>query len=156
MAELLEIVIENVMRSHVCQLLTSLLKQAGKVLEVRCSEAIQLSSATDISTDDIASFISLSEDATLYIKLESLCIDGTNIPSVLLRLVKYNSHFDIDFNFDEDDIVSEETTVLMKKLQVYASKLVAGHEVGNWFGGIEPASDENARYFTRGSLGPLV
>ena len=154
MAELLEVVLEDILRSKVCQLLMDLLEHAGQIIEIQCSEPIKLSSKTDISEDEIESFLSLSNDASLIIKLAHLNLAGSIIPSVLLRLVKYNDQFDIDFNFHESDI-AEGATALMKKLQLYISDLGKEYQVSGWFGGIEPASDEETRYFTGRIFGPL-
>lgn len=155
MADLLEVVLENISRSKVCQLLMLLLGYAGRIVEVQCSEGIELSSENDISEDDVRSFISLSEDASLIVKLNNLNIAGNIIPSVLLRLIKYGDQFDIDFNFDEADIAGMGTTALMKQLHVCVSELGKEYQVSDWFGGLEPASDEDTRYFTGSELGPL-
>lgn len=42
MTDLLEIVLENISRSKVCQLLMLLLGQAGQITEIQCSEDIKL------------------------------------------------------------------------------------------------------------------
>ena len=155
MADLLEVVLENILRSKVCQLLMLLLGQAGQITEIQCSEAIKFSSETNISKDEIESFLNLPDNASLIIKLSSLNIAGCIIPSVLLRLVKYGDQYDIDFNFDESDITSMDTTALMKQLHGHVSELGKTYGVSDWFGGIEPASDEDTRYFTGDELGPL-
>lgn len=155
MSDLLEVVLENILRSKVCQLLAFLLGHAGQIIEIQCSEPIDISSETDISEDEIESFINLNDDASLIIKLNNLNVAGIIIPSVLLRLVKYDDQYDIDFNFDESDIAGVGTTGLMKKLHVYISDLGKNYQVADWFGGLEPASDEETRYFTNSEFGPL-
>lgn len=155
MADLLEVVLENVLRSKVCQLLMLLLGQAGQITEIQCSEVIKFSSETNISEGEIESFLNLPDDASLIIKLSSLDIADCIIPSVLLRLVKYGDQYDVDFNFDESDVTSMDTMALMKQLHGYISELGERYEVGDWFGGIEPASDEDTRYFTGNEFGPL-
>ena len=89
MADLLEVVLENIPRSKICQLLMLLLGQAGQIIEIQCSEAIKFSSETNLSEGEVESFLNLPDDASLMIKLSSLNIAGFIIPSVLLRLVKY-------------------------------------------------------------------
>lgn len=155
MADLLEIVLEDISRSKVCPLLLILLGHAEHITEIRCSEEIKLSSDTNISEEEIKYFLSLMGDASLIIKLSSLNMADCKIPSVLLRLLKYGDRYDIDFNFDESDVADIGATGVMKKLQEYFTKLGEAYKVGNWFGGIEPASDENTRYFTGNELGPL-
>lgn len=156
MAEILEVVLEGVLRSKVNQILMILLSNAGTIVDVQCSEDIQLSDEERISEQEIEAFLNLSDDACLSIKLSTLKIDGIAIPSVLLRLLKYNDQFDIDFNFNESDIENISTTALMTKLHSYTTKLGESYEVGHWFGGMEPASDEDTRYFTDNKFGPLT
>jgi len=155
MSDLLEVVLENILRSKIYQLLAVLLEHAGQIIEIQCSEPIDILSETDISEDEIESFINLNDDASLIIKLNNLNVAGITIPSVLLRLVKYGDQYDIDFNFDESDITDMDTTGLMKKLHVYISDLGKNYQVADWFGGLEPASDEDTRYFTNSEFGPL-
>jgi len=155
MAELLEVVLENIPRSKICQLLMLLLRQAGPITEIQCSAAIKLSSETNISEDEVKRFLDLPDDASITIKLSSLNIVGCIISSVLLRLVKYGDQYDIDFNFDESDVTCMDTTALMKQLHKYISELGKKYKVGDWFGGIEPASDEDTRYFSGNRFGPL-
>lgn len=155
MADLLEVVLENILRSKVCRLLMLLLGHAGQITEIQCSETIKLSSERNISEDEIESFVNLSGDAILIIKISNLYMADYIIPSVLLRLVKYGDQYDIDFNFDESDITDVGTTALMKKLHEYISEIGRRYQVGEWFGGIEPASDEDTRYFTGNEFGPL-
>ena len=155
MTDLLEVVLENVSCSNVCQLFLVLLGHAGQIIKVQSNEPIEISSEADISQDEIESFINLTNDASLIIKLRDLNLAGIIIPSVLLRLVKYGDQYDIDFNFDESDISDVGTTELMKELNVYISDLGKTYQVGEWFGGMEPASDEDTRYFTNTEDGPL-
>lgn len=154
MTELLEVVLESISRPKVYHLLMALLGNAGKIVDVQCSETLQLSES-GISEGDIHSFINISNDACLLIKLSDLKVAGNVIPAVLLRLIKYGDKFDIDFNFDESDVKGIGTTALMKKFHAYITELGEDHEVAHWFGGLEPASDEDTRYFTDGAFGPL-
>ena len=152
---MLEVVFEGILRSKVYMLLMKLLSNSGKIIEVHCSEKIKVFDNNSISEQKIGSFLNLPDSASLLIKLSYIEIDSIVISSVLLRLVKYGDQFDIDFNFDERDVRNMSTTVLMKKIHQYVVDLGKRHEVNHWFGGMEPASDEDTRYFTDNKLGPL-
>jgi hypothetical protein len=156
MAELLEIVLEGVLRSRVYQVLMILLDKAGRIIDVQCSEHLPFFYDGKLSEKEVEIFLKLSDDASLLIKLSDLKINNVVIPSVLLRVVKYNDQFDIDFNFDEQDIESMSTTTLMKEIHSFVSKICESYEIDHWFGGMEPASDEATRFFTDKEIGPLA
>lgn len=156
MADLLEVVLEGVARSKVYQVLIEVLSKAGRIMEVQCTEEIPLPNDGTISEEDVKIFLSLSDDASLMIKLDKIEVEGIVIPSVFLRVVKYSDKLDIDFNFNERDVVGAGTVKLMEKLHDTMTAISDSYNVDNWYGGIEPASDQDTRYFTRKESGPLV
>jgi len=155
MSDILEIVLENIPHQNVFRVLRLLLEQSGKILEVECSEKIKINIDNGVSKMDIENFMHLSEDACLFLKLDYIHLAKFKIPLVLIRLVKYGGLFDIDFNFEESDIANMGAAELMGSLHPSISELCEKNDVNNWFGGLEPAVDEETRYFTGKKLGPL-
>lgn len=88
----------------------------------RPSESIKFS-GVGISKSDIEFFMRFPGDATLMIEASDLTMPSSDIPSVLLRLLKYDDQFAIDFNFDESDVAGLSAVTLMKHLRAYTSKL---------------------------------
>lgn len=156
MAELSEVAFENILRSKMYKVLLALLNNAGHIIEIRCSENIQFSGGGELTEQEIESFLDLSDDASIIIKLSDLQIGDNLVPAVLLRVMKYGNQFDIDFNFSEQDIKSMIISVIIKKIYEFASGIGKSYEIEQWFGGMEPASDEDTRYFTDDTLGPLI
>lgn len=105
--------------------------------------------------DEIRSFINLSDDASLIVKLSSLNITGYTIPQVLLRLLKYDGKYDIDFTFDESSLIGFNTKELMEDMYIHILGITKQYQISGFFGGIEPASDEDTRYFSSNGCGPL-
>ncbi len=149
MSELFEIVLENIPKLKVCSVYLNLLKEAGEIEELQCSERLCSASPKNISKRLVKSFLDLPCDATLTVKLNYLTMNEYDIPSVLLRLVKYGDKFDIDFNFDESAVNDFGVEVLMKKMHAKISKMAKQHNINNWFGGMEPACDTETRFFTK-------
>jgi hypothetical protein len=156
MSNLLEVVFENVSKVNVSQLLLYLVYSAKRIVSADTSEDIELlEDKGKLNKQAVESLISFSGDVTALIKLEEMKVDGIVLPLVLLRLVKYNDLYDIDFNFDRAELKHTDMPKLIKALHMSTSSLAKEYEVKNWFAGMEPASDENTRYFTNNELGSL-
>lgn len=155
MSELLEVVLEDILSSEVCKLFNSLMEKSGEIIKIQCSEPLNFSSNHSILEDEIRSFINLSDDASLIIRLSSLNIAGYTIPQVLLRLLKYDGKYDIDFTFDESDLIGLNTKELMGDMYTHILDITKKHQISDFFGGIEPASDKDTRYFSSNGCGPL-
>ncbi len=155
MSNLLEVVFENVSKVNVSQLLLCLVYSAKCIISADTSEDIELLDEGKLNKPAVESLISFSGDVTALIQLEEMKVDGIVLPLVLLRLVKYNDLYDIDFNFDCAELKHIDMSKLIKALHMSTSSLAKENDVKNWFAGMEPASDENTRYFTNNELGYL-
>ena len=157
MSELLEVLFENISISKVYSVLSSTISNAGEIINIHCTDvSFRFAQNNMISEADIDTFLKLSEGAVMQIKFDFLKIDDLIIPSVLLQLHKYEDKFDIDFNFDEQEMKGVNASAIMKKIHWFVSKIGELYGVELWYGGMEPASDEATRYFTDNSLGPLL
>jgi len=156
MPELLEIVFEGIHRSKVYQVLQELLERAGGIIEVQCSEAIEISEKSGLTEREFGDFVSLSVDASLLINIGELQINKMRIPRVLMRVVKYGDKFDIDFNFEENRVTGMTAIEIMKEAHLFVTEVSEKYQISHWFGGMEPASDDDTRYFTDKEAGPLM
>ncbi len=155
MTNLIEVVFENVAENHVTKLLSLLVPSSEKVSEFECSEDIIVLESNKIFDKGVEEFLNFDGDVTALIIIENLTLGSLTLPKVQLRLLKYDNHYDIDFNFDSNRIKGMSTTTLMKQLHTQVKKLALSCNVTSFFGGVEPASDEDTRYFTNVGLGPL-
>ncbi len=77
------------------------------------------------------------------------------INDVHLRLLRYERlKYDIEINFDLDDIIITGTTGFEIALFNYSSKIANRNLLENSFAGLEPANDEETRFFTGDKMGP--
>lgn len=103
MSSLLEVVYEDVVENNVTRLLMIVIAEAGKIVNVQCSEDIRLWKASDLDATAFGSVLRIQGSVTVSINLDDLKIGGVILLKVLLRLVKYGKKYDIDFNFDSNE-----------------------------------------------------
>ncbi len=156
MTNLIEVVFENVAKNCVIKLLSLLILSSEKVLGVDCSENIAVFEGSEISDKEVEEFLSFDGDVTVFVNIGAMRLESLVLPKVQLRLLKYANQYDIDFNFDSNELDGISTTILIKQLHACVKKLAMNCNVSSFFGGMEPASDEDTRYFTNEELGPLA
>ena len=156
MASLFEVVFENIVKSGVIQLLLFLISCAERVINIQCSENVELSTSGELDEKFLESVLNYDGDISVVINLGNVNFGSLVLPKVLLRLVKYDNQFDIDFNFDTNDLQNMGMTDLAKELHTHTKYIAKEYEVATFFGGIEPASDVDTRYFTNGNKGRLA
>lgn len=155
MSSLFEVVFENVEKSNISQLLMTLVTSAKQIVSTQCSEDIAIIEGGRLSSKILDSALNFEGNLIVLFNLQELKIRGIVLPKVLLRIVKYADQYDIDFSFDESEFKNQNLMSLIPELQSYANELAINYGIRSVFGGMEPASDENTRYFTNKALGPL-
>jgi hypothetical protein len=156
MSNLLEIVFEGVAKSSVIPLLMQIINDPKNICSIDCSENISFATKNIFDPQFLNAVLEHDGDICLFLHLESLGINMEILPLVLLRIIKYGYQYDIDFSFDINKTEKTDMASLIKNLFSYASKLANDFVVVNYYGGMEPASDTNTRYFTNDKLGPLL
>ena len=156
MSSLIEVVFENVAKSVVPQLLMTLVASAKQIISTQCSEDIAIMDGDKLNTNILDSALNFEGNLTVLFNLQELKAGGIVLPKVLLRIIKYADQYDIDFSFDESEVENQNLMSLITELQSYANKLANDYGIRSVFGGMEPASDEETRYFTNEVLGPLA
>lgn len=156
MTNLFEVVFENLVKSSAIRLLLLLISCAERVINVQCSDDIKLPDFGDFDRKTLESVLSFEGDISVFINLDGMSFGSLVLPKVLLRLVKYNDKFDIDFNFDVNELKNTGMTNLAKNLHSHTKDIAREYEIATFFGGMEPASDVDTRYFTNGSMERLA
>lgn len=156
MSSLLEVVFENVIQRNVGRLLLLLIAGAGRIVNAQCSEDIVLIVSGKLDANALNSVLNFQGDVALSVSLSNLKFGGVIFPKVLVRLVKYGEQYDIDFNFDPDELEGVDMMSLVKQLHDHAKEIARDSEVDTFFCGMEPASDKDTRYFTNDDFGPLL
>ncbi len=155
MSNLFEVVFEDIPKNKVMPLLLSLIASSNRVINTRCSEDISFVDRDKISTSLLQYVLNFEGDISMLFDLQDMRTGSIDLPKVLLRLVKYEDKYDIDFNFNESEVDNKDIQSLIVELHGYAKKLAHDYEIQSFFGGLEPASDEETRYFTNELLRPL-
>ncbi|MGE8486461.1 MAG: hypothetical protein ACN6Q5_28195 [Pseudomonas sp.] len=155
MAGLLEVVFEFVDKGSVLPLLTEIINGAESVVSAQCSETFPVWRDCQIQLDAISAAMSFEGEVCVLVNVRNLKIMELIIGSVLVRILKYDGVFDIDFSFDESDVGLRERAVV-DVLLAYSKGMADKFEVARYFCGVEPASDEDTRFFTSGELGPFA
>lgn len=155
MSSILEVVFEGVAKSSIFHFLAILINNAEKVTDFQCSENILIFESSKLSKEGMNQFLCFEGDASVLINIKAMKLIDIVLPHVQLRLIKYGRHFDIDFNFDQYELENISMPILLESLHVFAKSLASEFGVHSVYGGMEPASDEDTRYFTNEQLGPL-
>jgi len=80
---------------------------------------------------------------------------GVVLVNVHLRVLRYGGDvYDVELNFIPGIAECDFPAVLMASLHKFAIRLGEANEVDNYYAGIEPASDEETRFFTGMGRGP--
>ena len=145
---LYEVVFESVDRNSFPSLLTAIVANSDNIANVDCTEGVVLPSMLQIRSGDVMHLFQESADGCISIGLLDVNIGAAILPSLLLRCVKYGTQFDLDFSFELDDSDEGNVVNLMKILQDWIIGLAKDINVKSFFGGMEPASDKETRYFT--------
>lgn len=156
MSNLIEVVFENVGKNCVLQLLKLLITSLENIISIECTENPSLFKEGQLSEEGINPFLDFEDDVTVLIKIRSIDLGSIILPNVQLRLLKYEGQYDIEFNFDSNELENTTTTTLVKELHAYAKRIAIECGISDFCCGMEPASDEDTRYFTNDELGPLA
>jgi hypothetical protein len=153
-AGLLEVVFELVDKGSVLPLLTEIINGAESVVSTQCSETFPVWRDCQIQLDAISAAINFEGEICVLVNVRNLKVRELIISAVLVRVLKYDGMFDVDFSFDESDVGLRGRAVL-DALLAYSKGMADKIEVASYFYGVEPASNEETRFFTNGVLGPL-
>lgn len=156
MSDLIEVVFEKISKEFVTQLFIKLLKKTEKISNIKCSEQFISLPNEEISEDIIDKLIEYDCDFTLIVNTKNLKFDNITIPNTLFRLIKYGYDYDVDFNFDYNEIKNVKVPDLINILQNHMKIIASEFGVSSFYGGMDPASDKDTRYFTGEELGPLI
>ena len=96
-----------------------------------------------------------ANEVLVDVELPRLELDEqTALKKVHVRILTYDDQFDVEVNFIPRDAEGASLEAVMDALHRYAIRLSERHDVGSYYAGIEPASDEATRFFTGVLRGP--
>jgi len=108
-----------------------------------------------ITPELMLSLQSRNENYSLTIDPKFLDLDSVLIRFPRISFVKYDgSKLDININFEIELVKSISKSQVIQSLHNFAIKLAKKNYVKTYFCGLDPAVDENTRFFTNEKLGP--
>lgn len=140
MAGLLEVVFEFVDKGSVLPLLSEIINGAESVVSAQCSEMFPVWHDFQIQLNAISEALNFDGGVCVLVNIRNLKILELTISTVLVRVLKYDGMYDVDFSFDENDIGLRGRAVL-DALLTYSKVMADKFEVASCFYGIEPASN---------------
>lgn len=156
MTNLVEVVFESVDESCIAQLFIMLIQSSKRVSEIQCSENISIFENGELSEEELGHFLGLNGDAVIFVNASDVMLGDVVFPNIQFRLVKYGCEYDVDFNFYYDEIEHISLPALICSVHAYAKGLALKFGISSYYSGMEPASDEETRFFTNEEVGPLV
>ncbi|WP_375186074.1 hypothetical protein [Pseudoalteromonas sp.] len=146
MSTVIEVVLDSIEKSDIKTVLNALLIGKDNVINISASED-EINVSTFFSNNSyLDDFFMSKSESTLLFLLKKITVGNVVIPNPLLRLVKYDTQFDIDFSFENE--------VDVHQLHMGISCLLKGVNVKEFYAGLEPAQDIDTRFFTNQELGP--
>ena len=154
MNESYEVVVLDVARNDLLQVVGSFERRAASLTDVELSGAFDGCNASDFSGVLSCVMSKCEGDFCVAAKLHGLEVyNGVLLSVVLFRVVKYGGSFDVEFFFYDSDV--DDVGAAMRGMQRYIVELASKFQLGGFYGGMEPAVDVQTRYFTNGDFGPL-
>ncbi|MFW3013093.1 hypothetical protein [Pseudomonas aeruginosa] len=155
MKELFELIFEGVNPSRLFSLLKEIESKSDRIFDFNFSEDFFSSNVDIFSELLIDSFLGFNGDLYFGVSMEGFNVkDGLKLPVVLLRVLKYQGEVDVGLFFYMNDFNSAGKVML--EFQKYMNEISADFGFENFYGGLEPASDQETRFFTNNRQGPLL
>jgi len=154
MSNYFEIVFEDVNQRDLEKLLIYLFGSSERVSDINVPEDLD-GRHKNCSHIELAKLVFEVGLSAIMVTLHGFSMDGkTKIPSALFRIIKYEDKVDVDFFFESSD--HDWVDSVMLSAMKFCKNISTRLGVGKIYAGMEPASDENTRYFTNDRPGPLL
>jgi hypothetical protein len=156
---LIELVFENVFFNHMSQMIKELSQEGKQITNYSLQADWEIKGEINWhSADSITQILNQSTNNgwALFINLTELNLKQSRIKNCTLQILQYDSQYDININFNLDDIRFRDSTDFIENLMKFARKIAFKYGIQHYFAGLEPADDEETRLFTNGKKGPLT
>lgn len=154
MSESYEIVLQQVAKGELYLLLKFIEMGSQALSGLSVSEDFGGSSPVEINQSLIDAVVAHDGDVCLSEQLHEFKVSqAISLPLVLLRVIKYEDKVDVELSFN--DAAPFDIDRIMLTMQGYSHAISNKFHIKEFYGGLEPASDIDTRYFTGDALGPL-
>ncbi len=152
MAEIIEILFENVAFNEASNFLTELSFRSDiKNIQIVLGDGYSLKDKNSTLLD-IGSYFEKCTGGAIHVDIQNVEISNHVLPKVAVQIYKYTNTYDLSIDVDYQEL---QGLISLKSLQKWASEVSHRLNSESYFCGLEPASDEDTRFFTNDKLGPL-
>ncbi len=156
MSEVIEVAFEEIPPSDVVR---GILLFSGAEKNIGSVEIQGLDNPPKVSGKDLSPLIALineEETFSVFINLAELSSPHFTIKNCSLMVVKERDSFSFILIFEEDDLsLKVGDTSFITALHGWALEFKDTIKASSVYCGLDPASDEDTRFFTNSKLGPL-
>lgn len=153
MGELIELIFERVPDDAVVRLLGDLL-QGAEIMDVKHSELGELDSR--VGHDLMRYLEEMNVPAAIFVRATYATLIDIPIRFPLIRILRHELSNEVSVVFSADSIDESVRRLAAIKLSGAAQTLARRADVGEYYCGFEPATDERTRLFFNGQLGPML
>jgi hypothetical protein len=105
----------------------------------------------------VGHFLATQEDAAIVLSPICMARDAIHIDTGAIRILRYGQdYYDVEFTWDLDECVGIPTRDVIAAVHQVAVAVAEEQGVEHYYGGLEPACDEDTRFFTGRTRGPLL
>ena len=111
---------------------------------------------TDEEELELCQLIATQGDAAVVLSPISMVTDAIHLETGAVRILRYGQDYDVEFTWELDEGGSTPIEDMITAVHRAAVAVAKEHDVKYYYGGLEPARDENTRFFTETIRGPLL
>jgi len=154
MTELLEIVFEKVSADALAGILFDITEQGHLIENCEMNGETYIVEWEEVS-NVLKFFQGSNDDFALTYSANFLFIGDNKIPECQIRVIRGQDFSDLEINFRSNSLTSMDKANIVTELMKFSFELAAKYEIENYYCGLEPAVDEETRFFTKDKVGPL-
>ncbi len=152
MAEIIEILFENIEFNEASSFITDLSFQGNiKNIQVSVDDGFSLEDGNN-NLLDIGSYFKKCSGGAIYINMENVQLNNKLLPKIGVQILKYTNIYDLCIDVGSQQL---QELIPLESLQKWASNVSQRLRSESYYCGLEPASDEDTRFFSNGNFGPL-
>lgn len=147
---LIEIIFEELDLNTVVSVLRELTQDGKKIEACKLSNDSGTEVEVDWSTNSsISKSFTLANNSVIFLRFTELSMSDLVIPRCCLGVWFYDPIFELEFYFGCENIPAGFHRSFAQCMMEFATDIAGRYGIDDYYAGLEPASDEDTRFFTR-------
>lgn len=151
---LLELVFEGIPPKHLADMVVECVREKNNVSEVE-QDGMPLPRDSVLDSAYLSQIAANEEDVACTANLKGLRIGEALVECVTLRIIRYGDVCDVSLLFSSLDCKRAGISA-SEELYRWAKEFSVKYCIADFFGGLEPASDEHTQLFSKDRVGPVM